>query len=269
MKKLFICAAAALLLAPATLVRAQAPTPPTAYAGPRFPGGPDSLRALVGRSERQAHTTPVGRMLVQFELKADGHPCNFTMVRPPEPLNKALVDATATALDYLEAHMPTWQPAPPDPSIPQKSTKISLPLDFITPATAQPYDYADQNPRFEVLTALVKARRFPYFAAILANPTKLAEFASSPLGISTIIQMQVKYPVEALRGGQQGTVYAYFEVAEDGTIQHPEILGTAGRSLDAEVLKGLKKLPAATASAQYQDRPVRVSYVLPVAFEMQ
>ena len=208
-------------------------------------------------------------MLVQFELKADGQPYNFTMVRPPEPLNKALVDATATALDYLEAHMPTWQPAPPDPDIPQKSTTIGLPLDFTTPTPAQPYDYADQNPRFEVLAALVKARRFPYFAAILANPTKLAEFASSPLGISTIIQMQVRYPAEALRGGQQGTVYAYFEVAEDGAIQRPEILGTAGQSLDAEVLKVLKKIPAATTSAQYQGRPVRVSYVLPVTFKMQ
>ena len=42
---------------------------------------------------------PAGRMLVQLELKSDGQPYSFTMVRPPEPLNQALVDATAKALD--------------------------------------------------------------------------------------------------------------------------------------------------------------------------
>ena len=81
--------------------------------------------------------------------------------------------------------------------------------------------------------------------------------------------MQVKHPVEALRGGQQGTVYAYWGIAEDGPIQQSEITNTAGRALDAEVPKVLKQIPAATASAQYQGRPVRVSYVLPVTFKIQ
>ena len=77
---------AATLVLLARLSPAQAQTiASAAYSGPRFPGGPDSLRAFVGRSTWQAMAAPAGRMLVQFELKPDGQPYNFTMVRPPSP----------------------------------------------------------------------------------------------------------------------------------------------------------------------------------------
>ncbi|WP_216690511.1 energy transducer TonB [Hymenobacter siberiensis] len=271
MKKIFICAAAALLLAPAASVLAQAPTPPAAYAGPRFPGGPDSLRALMGRSMRQAGATPAGRMLVQFELKADGQPTNYTMVRPPEPLSKPLVEATATALNYLEAHMPAWQPAPPDPEASPKNqpARISLVLDFTTPLAAQPYAYADQNPVFGTLAQALPTRRNSYFDKILNDPARRARFESSGSGLVACTQMAVKYPPEALRAHQQGTVYAAFEVSETGALEHTEILGSAGNALDATVRQAIGQLPAATTPAQLNGRPVRMSYVLPITFKIQ
>lgn len=83
------------------------------YSGPRYPDGPDSLRALVGRSTRQAGAAPAGHALVQFELKPDGQPEKYTLITLPGGTNKPLADATANALRYLEAHMPAWQPARP------------------------------------------------------------------------------------------------------------------------------------------------------------
>ena len=64
-------------------------------------------------------------------------------------------------------------------------------------------------------------------------------------------------------------VYAGFEVTESGAIEHPEILGSVGRSLDAGVLRALAALPAATALAQLRGQPVRVRYVLPLKFIIQ
>ena len=261
-----------LLLARAAPAAAQTTAPPAAaYTGPRFPGGPDSLRALVDRSTRLATPAPTGRMLVQFELKADGQPYNFSMVRPPDPLNRPLVDATTAALNYLEAHMPAWQPAPPDPTADPTNQvpKLGLALTFDSPPTARPYEYADQNPVFATMGTVLQSRHSRYFDRILADPAQLAQFQSSSRGLVTMIQLLVMYPPEALRGRQQGTVYAYFEVAENGAIEHPEILGTAGRALDTEVLRALTKLPAATTPARLQARPVRVSYVVPVNFRMQ
>ena len=62
-------------------------------------------------------------------------------------------------------------------------------------------------------------------------------------------------------------VYAGFKVTESGAIAHPEILGSVGRSLEAEVLRILAALPAATAPAQLRGHPVR--YVLPLKFIIQ
>ncbi|GAB2854862.1 energy transducer TonB [Hymenobacter ruber] len=259
MKKLFICAAAALLLAPAAPAPAQILTPPAAYAGPRFPGGPDSLRALTGRSIRQAGATPAGRMLVQFELKADGQPTNYTMVRPPEPLSKPLVEAAATALNYLEAHMPAWQPAPPDPEASSKTQPacISLVLDFTTPLTAQPYAYTDLLPAVPDPVALHKAQKKSRYPISL-------DYSSRSL--KTYTQRQVLYPPAALRQQLQGAVYVYFEIGENGAIERPCIVSSVGEALDLEVLKALKQLPNATVPASLHGRPARVYYSLPITF---
>lgn len=116
---------------------------------------------------------------------------------------------------------------------------------------------------------VLRTQRSRYADRLLTDPAQLAQFQSSPRGLATMIQLLVMYPPEALRSRQQGTVYAYFEVTENGAIEHSEILGTAGRTLDAEVLRALVKLPSATTPAQLQGRPVRVSYVVPVTFKYQ
>ncbi|WP_460502306.1 energy transducer TonB, partial [Hymenobacter agri] len=246
-----ILLALSLLGAPA--LRAQTTTVSSLadYAGPRYPGGPDSLRALVGRSIRQAVPAPGGRMLVQFELMPDGHPTRYTMLRPPVPLDKPLGEATAKALDYLEAHMLAWQPAPPDPEVTTKEApKINLVIDFSTSPEAQPYPYADQNPVFGTLVQQLPERQQRYLGTRLTDPIKRGRFQSSIAGLVFFSQMQVRYPVEALRSRQQGTVYAAFEISETGAILQPEILGSAGRALDAEVMRALAALPAATEPAQ-------------------
>lgn len=265
-----LCLSGALLLALAPPATAQSAAA-AAYTGPRYPGGPDSLRALIGRSTRLATPAPAGRMMVQFELKPDGQPYNFSMVRPPDPLRKPLVEATAAALNYLEAHMPAWQPAPPDPDADPANQvpKLGLALSFESSLAARPYEYADQNPIFATMGTVLQSRHSRYFDRILADPAQLAQFQSSPRGLVAMIQLLVMYPPEALRGRQQGTVYGYFEVAENGTIEHPEILGSAGRALDAEVLRAMSKLPAATTPAQLQGRPTRVSYIVPINFRIQ
>jgi protein TonB len=260
---------AASLTAAAAPLRAQVSAPP-AYAGPRYPGGPDSLRALVGRSTHQTGVSPAGHALLQLELGSDGRPTKYTLTTLPGRANKPLTEAAATAQRYLQAHMLAWQPAPPDPEVRpnEKPNRVSLVLDFASPATAQPYEYADQNPVFNTLLQQLTERQLSYLASIVSDPVRQAQFQSSAQGLSFFCQMQVRYPADALRSGQQGTVYASFEVSENGAIQHPEIIGSAGRYLDDEVLRILATLPAATTPAQLRGQPVRVRYTLPITFKM-
>ena len=248
----------ALLLAFPTASLAQ-PAAPAAYTGPRFPGGPDSLRALVGRSTRLTTPAPAGQMLMQFELKDGLQPHNFKLLPSPGPMNLPLINASATSLNYLEAKMPAWQPGTPNPDTKGNASRdvpCTLVLDFTAEQKAQPYAYADQNPVFGQPLAQGSNR----------SPVT---FDSSPQGVARRIQMQVRYPREALMRQQEGVVYAYFEVAENGAIEHPKILGTAGQALDAEVLRLIAKLPAATTPPQLQGRPVRVFYIMPFTFKIQ
>ena len=64
-------------------------------------------------------------------------------------------------------------------------------------------------------------------------------------------------------------VYLYFEVAETGAIERPEVMGTANPSLDEETLRVVKLLPSATSPALLRSQPVRVYYVLPITFRIQ
>ena len=250
--------AGALLLAMAPAFAQLAPAA-AAYSGPRFPGGPDSLRALISRSTRLGTPPPTGRMLVQFELKGGQQPHRFELLPAPGPMNITLVTAAATSLSYLEKQMPDWQAGTPDLGTEEKAsrdTKITLVLDFDANQTVQPYAYADQNPVFGQQLAQDKNR-------------SSSTFNSSPQGLVQRLQMQLKYPREALIRQKEGVVYAYFEVAENGAIEHPSILGTAGQALDAEVLRLIQKLPAATTPPQLQGRPVRIFYTLPFTFKIQ
>lgn len=165
--------------------------------------------------------------------------------------------------------MPAWEPGPPDPDNKfGEFPAISLLLDFTAAEAAQPYAYSDQQPVFPDFGLVLRARNDPYVARLLQNPASLRDLDSSPRGLARFIQIQTKYPAAALRNRQQGQVFAYFEVAENGAIEHPQIVGTAGPALDAEVLRVVQQLPAATAPARLQGRPVRVYYVLPISFKM-
>lgn len=267
-----ILSAAALLFAtPAALAQTNASALAT-YTGPRYPGGPDSLRALIARSTRMTTPAPTGRMLVQFELQPDGRPSHFNVVRPPAK-DKLLAAATATAVQYLEAHMLTWQPASNKnkaPTEPEREPKINLLIDFTTPSVSQPYYYADQNPTFANVVQNLRAQ----YTKLKNRPMTDAEmeesfaFGASAKGLAKYIQYQVRYPAQAMRGGESGTVYAYFEVAENGAIEQATILGSAGSNLDEEVLRVVKSLSTATTSAALHGQPVRVYYIMPVTFKM-
>ncbi|MBF9238529.1 energy transducer TonB [Hymenobacter sp. BT683] len=271
MKHLFITftTSLVLLLAVAPTAHAQPASTSAVYTGPRFPGGPDSLRALVYRSTQLINPPPKGRAVVQFELANGSTPRNFKLLESPTLIKSPLTRAAETAMSFLQARMPAWEPGTPDPNDPQSSNpKVSLVLDFATPLVAQPFPYAEQAPTFPDFAPLLRAQRNVFFERRQNDAPLLAKLSSSS-GLVPYFQMQIRYPSAALRQRQQGTVYLYFEVSETGAIEQKQIVGSAGLDLDEEVLRAARQLPAATAPALHQGRPVRVFYVIPSSFKIQ
>jgi periplasmic protein TonB len=136
------------------------------------------------------------------------------------------------------------------------------------PPDTRPYSYADQLPLFPAMEKLLGARPLQYINPPLTDPVKRLAYVSSTKGLVHYVQMQVRYPAEALRYQQEGRVFASFEIAETGALENVEILGTAGRVLDAEVLRIVQRLPAAGSPAMLKGRPVRAHYVLPITFKI-
>lgn len=234
------------------------------YTGPRYPGGPDSLRALVYRSVRPAGAAPAGRLLVRFELPDGSKPQKFRLAYTDQLVNSELVKAGTDATEYLQGHMLNWWPGVPTKAFGREMPQVSLALNFPAPSAAnQAYAYADQPPVFASLVEAARAGGARSFRPS-ADP--------APVSLIRFIQMLVRYPSAALRQNQQGTVYVYLEVTETGAIEYSEVVATAGNigpEMTAEVMRVVAQLPAATAPAQVAGRPVRLYYVLPINFKIQ
>lgn len=255
----FLSCAAALLL-PGLLLTGSAAlaqnTPSTTaqpglnpYAGPRFSGGPDSLRAALRRALRPASQATTGQLFVRLELDKAGKLRNYYLLTPPDRASMVLARSqeAKTILQQLPTQLGTWQLGTSTASA-QPGDAIVLPLDFGLLPTPLPLLYSDENPAFFSLVAKKNA---------------------PPVSALDFIQRQFRYPAEDLRNGVQGTVYAYFEVSETGAVERRRLASSLSPSIDAELLRALNTLPNALTPPRQQGRPVRVAYVVPINLRMQ
>lgn len=78
----------------------------------------------------------------------------------------------------------------------------------------------------------------------------------------------IVYPEEALKKLVRGRVILKFTVTEKGTIENIELFQKSSKILDREVLRVAALMPPWNPGRQH-NRPVSVSYLLPVTFKFQ
>ena len=76
---------------------------------------------------------------------------------------------------------------------------------------------------------------------------------------------ELRYPDDAREHGTEGKVLVRFLIDETGAILVPEIVRSAGHSLDQEVLRLFGKMPPWT-SGTINDKPAAMYFYLPVSF---
>jgi len=222
----------ALLVAGTLTARAQAPTslPSATYAGPRFAGGPDSLRAYLGQHRLRQVSEPV---FVQFDIGAAGPPENIQLLTPPG--HKPWPATAVAEAARLVRAMPAWAPGRQDVEIPITTMTLRL------------------NPAQPAPTALLYADEMPVFASM--EPGIIGIYRYLPT-------VQVITP-EMIRKKLKGDVYAYFEVSETGHLEHVQILDGSLPAVNEAARQTIAKLPAqALRPAQLRGQPVRIYYVL-------
>ena len=261
------CGLAGLLLAlGARPARAQAPPPPpttglfsldptqAAYTGPRYPGGPDSLQATVHRLLRSTDPALRGELFLQLQLDSLGYSTQAFLLPPPAgsaDIALYISPQVQGVVRQLVRRLPPWQLTREANGRRPAEAFVTIPLRFGPALANEPLVFSDIDPTFSVL------------------PVQLGRYTRRvPRTVWDFINWQMQYPYEALVRGQQGTVYAYFEVDELGHVRQRRIVGTAKPMLDAEVLRVLRRLPNALSPPLYQGRAVCVSYVFPIQFSL-
>lgn len=229
-------AASVLLAGGALPVQAQdtflpATTLPAAtYAGPRFAGGPDSLRAYLSQHRLRQVSEPV---FVQFDIVPGSRPKNIHLLTPPG--HQPWPPATEAEATRLVLAMPAWVPGRQDVEIPITTMTLGL------------------NPTRPASTARLYADEMPVFANM--EPGIIGIYRYLPT-------VQVITP-EMIRQKLKGDVYAYFEVSETGHLEHVQILDGSIPAVNEAARQTIAKLPTqALQPARLRGQPVRIYYVL-------
>jgi|GEM_PF-1209815 len=222
------------------------------YLGPRFRGGPDSVRALLARTLRPANPTLAGQVFLQLELTDVGAVRTSYLLTPPRktPAADLAKNADVRALaQQLAKQLTPWQILPSTGSDQGANAlnTIALPLPFGPSAETAPLSYSDEMPTFRL------AGGRPEGTAVVSLPR--------------LLQRQMQFPAADIRNHVSGTVYAYLEVSETGAVTQRSIVGSLSPTLDAEVLRVLEQVPNASTPPRQSGRPVRVGYVLPFQFK--
>ncbi|MCB2376390.1 energy transducer TonB [Hymenobacter sp. BT635] len=96
-----------------------------------------------------------------------------------------------------------------------------------------------------------------------------AVYIGGATAVMDFIGSTVKYPIDALRNQQSGTVRIAFIIAADGTVSDYRVAHPAAASMTEESLRVIKLLPATWVPAQAAGQPVASECEIGVVFMMK
>jgi protein TonB len=97
---------------------------------------------------------------------------------------------------------------------------------------------------------------------------EMPEFPGGTEALQRYLAQSVRYPVIAQENGIQGRVYIQFVINQNGEVTNATILRGVDPSLDREALRVVEAMPKWKPGKQ-RNRPVRVSYTVPINFVLQ
>ena len=104
---------------------------------------------------------------------------------------------------------------------------------------------------------------------IFVNAEEMPTFQGGDLSkFRTWVQSNVRYPQIALENGIQGNVVIKFVVEKDGKLSNIQVLQSPDKTLSDAAVAVLQRSPKWKPGKQ-RNKPVRVTYTLPVSFKIQ
>ncbi|MEA4982554.1 MAG: energy transducer TonB [Paludibacter sp.] len=159
-------------------------------------------------------------------------------------------------------------PPPPAPEVPEVIEVLNVVEDDVETAEIVIDTEDDKNKQVviqaPVQVAVVEEESEVVFMVVESMPS----FPGGDAALFKYLSDNIKYPVIAQESGIQGRVICQFVVNRDGSIVDIEVVRSVDKSLDAEAVRVISKMPKWTPGKQ-RGKTVRVKYTLPVNFRLQ
>ncbi len=94
------------------------------------------------------------------------------------------------------------------------------------------------------------------------------EYPGGEEAMNKFIASNFKYPEEARKLGEQGTVYVQFVVYKDGTLRDVHIIKGVSESIDAEAIRVIESMPNWKPGMQ-DGKKVNVRFIIPIKVSLE
>ena len=205
-------------------------------------------------------TLALAILLLAFEWKSSSEEVSQFQTVAEEQIEEEIIPITQQML----------KPPPPPPPAP----KLTDLIDIVEDDTQidEELEIQDVDDTSENTDVPIDASDFGPYGDEDTGDTEVfvvvEDMPSFPGGnVQKWIAKNVKYPVLAMENGIQGKVFIQFVIERDGSITDVKVLRGVDASLDKEAVRVVKAMPKWKPGKQ-RGKPVRVSYTLPINFQL-
>lgn len=200
----------------------------------------------------------LGILFLAFEWKSSAEDVGAFKPVPEEQMEEEIIPITQQMM----------QPPPPPPPAPRLADLIDIVEDETSiDEELEITDAEDKSENKEV----VNASDFGDYGTEDTGEADIFQVVEDmpvfPGNVQKWIVKNVKYPVLAMENGIQGKVIVQFIIEKDGHVSDAKVLRGVDSSLDKEALRVINSMPKWKAGRQ-RNKPVRVSYTLPINFQL-
>lgn len=160
-------------------------------------------------------------------------------------------------------------PPPPPPQVVEVLKIVDNNVDILDDLSM--FDSEADNETFiDVAPVIqtVKEEKEEEEAQVFFIVEEMPEFPGGEAALRRFIANAIKYPQIAQENGIQGRVYIQFVVDRDGSVTQASVARGVDPSLDKEALRVVNSLPKWKPGMQ-RGKPVKVSYTVPINFQLQ
>jgi len=160
------------------------------------------------------------------------------------------------------------KPPPPPPPAPKVAEVLDIVDNDEEIEDELEIEDSDADMDEEVEIQVVEEEEEEDEAQVFVIVEDMPEFPGGQLELQKWIARSIKYPVIAQENGITGRVFVTFVVNKVGGVENVRVVRGVDPSLDKEAIRVINKMPKWKPGKQ-RGKPVKVSYTVPINFQLQ